>query len=74
MILPLRLVWGLQMSIRRKLAVGALFSVGIFCTITAIVRLVQIDLKTQDTQPNALWLTLWGSLEATTGNSEFRTF
>ncbi|EFW22611.1 hypothetical protein D8B26_000738 [Coccidioides posadasii str. Silveira] len=66
MVLPLRLIWGLQMSSRRKLAVGALFSVGIFCTITATIRLVQITSKTRVTNPNALWLALWGSVESTT--------
>lgn len=35
--------------------------------ITAIIRLVQIGSKTGITNPNVQWLSLWGTVEATTG-------
>ncbi|KAL1959379.1 hypothetical protein VTO42DRAFT_2182 [Malbranchea cinnamomea] len=66
MFLPMRLIWKLQMSIQRKIAVGAMFSVGSFVIVAAIVRLVQIDKKTGSLNPNSQWLTLWGTVEATT--------
>ncbi|WEW61922.1 hypothetical protein PRK78_007422 [Emydomyces testavorans] len=66
MILPLRLLWGLRMSLRRKLAVGGLFSIAILCTITSVIRLIQINQRTKNTVPNGLWIILWGSLEAST--------
>ena len=55
------------MSFERKLAVGAMFSVGAFVIIAAIVRLVQIDKQTGSLNPNSQWLALWGTVEATTG-------
>lgn len=66
MILPMKLIWNLQMSFQRKIAVGAMFSVGAFVIIAAIVRLVQIDKQTGSLNPNSQWLTLWGTVEATT--------
>ncbi|KAI1919015.1 hypothetical protein LOZ58_006561 [Ophidiomyces ophidiicola] len=66
MILPLRLIWGLQMSLKRKLAVAAMISIGILCIIASIVRVIEITEKTKATTPNSLWLILWGSIEATT--------
>lgn len=67
MILPLRLIWNLHISRMRKIAAGAMFSVGVLCMITAIIRLVQIGSKTGVTNPNVQWISLWGTLEATTG-------
>lgn len=55
------------MSVPRKIAVGAMFSIGAFVIIAAIVRLVQIDQQTGSLNPNSQWLALWGTVEATTG-------
>ncbi|EEP77347.1 predicted protein [Uncinocarpus reesii 1704] len=67
MILPLRLLWNLRISLARKIAACALFSVGIFCMITSIIRLVQIGSKTGITNPNVQWVSLWSTVELTTG-------
>ncbi|EEP77764.1 conserved hypothetical protein [Uncinocarpus reesii 1704] len=66
MILPLRLIWNLRISRQRKFAASAMFSVGILCMITAILRLVQINSTTGITSPNIQWIALWGTVEATT--------
>ncbi|KAK2882479.1 hypothetical protein FQN49_000309 [Arthroderma sp. PD_2] len=66
MILPLRLVVGMRISRAQKIRAGALFSVGMLCMITAVIRLVQIGSKTGITNPNVQWLALWGTVEATT--------
>ncbi|DAA77524.1 TPA_exp: Uncharacterized protein A8136_6070 [Trichophyton benhamiae CBS 112371] len=66
MILPLRLIYGMHISYAQKIRAGALFSVGMLCMITAIIRLVQIGSKTGITNPNVQWLSLWGTVEATT--------
>ncbi|KAF3492102.1 uncharacterized protein GIQ15_01619 [Arthroderma uncinatum] len=66
MILPLRLVFAMHISHAQKIRAGALFSVGMLCMITAIIRLVQIGSKTGVTNPNVQWFSLWGTVEATT--------
>ncbi|KAI9761160.1 MAG: hypothetical protein M4579_001207 [Chaenotheca gracillima] len=66
MILPMRLIWKRQMSLKNKIGVGAIFSVGMFCIFAAIIRLVQINSKTGSTNPNNEWIVLWGAVEATT--------
>ncbi|KAM5457440.1 hypothetical protein MaudCBS49596_000635 [Microsporum audouinii] len=66
MMLPLRLLYKMHISHSQKIRAGALFSVGVLCMITAIIRLVQIGSKTGITNPNVQWLSLWGAVEATT--------
>ncbi|KLJ11062.1 hypothetical protein EMPG_13641 [Blastomyces silverae] len=66
MILPVRLILNLRISRARKLAAAALFSVGVLCMIASIIRLVQIGSKTGVHNPNVQWISLWGSVEATT--------
>ncbi|OJD25396.1 hypothetical protein ACJ73_03232 [Blastomyces percursus] len=66
MILPVRLIFNLRISRARKFAAAAMFSVGVLCMITSIIRLVQIGSKTGVQNPNVQWISLWGSIEATT--------
>ncbi|KAF3482012.1 uncharacterized protein GIQ15_04771 [Arthroderma uncinatum] len=66
MIFPLRLVFAMHISRAQKIRAGALFSVGMLCMITSIIRLVQIGSKTGVTNPNVQWFSLWGTVEATT--------
>ncbi|PGH02044.1 hypothetical protein GX51_04856 [Blastomyces parvus] len=66
MILPVRLILNLRISRARKIAAAALFSVGVLCMIASIIRLVQIGSKTGVHNPNVQWISLWGSVEATT--------
>jgi hypothetical protein len=68
MILPIRLVWNLQMPMREKLAVGILFSSGFVCIFFATLRIVQIgfaDGKSQSPFPE--WQIIWTVVEASTG-------
>ncbi len=69
MILPIQLIWKSLLTTRRKLSIGAMFAVGGLCIIAAVIRLVQINSKTGDKNPNNEWIALWGSVEATTGTS-----
>ena len=65
MALPLRLLWGLQINSRQKLALGAIFSLGIIIIIFAIVRVVEISATFSHVNP--LWLALWSMIEASVG-------
>ncbi|KAI9699453.1 MAG: hypothetical protein M1836_003064 [Candelina mexicana] len=65
MALPIKLLWYLQISLRRKLSVGVIFVMAGLCMIAAIVRLIQINSKTGSKNPSNIWLAVWGSTEAT---------
>ena len=65
MALPLRLLWGLQINSRQKLALGGIFSLGIIIIIFAIVRVVEISATFNHVNP--LWLALWSMIEASVG-------
>ncbi|KAJ5576441.1 hypothetical protein N7535_003367 [Penicillium sp. DV-2018c] len=63
MILPIRLIWNLQMRLRQKLSIGGLFCFGWVCIIISTIRVVQLG-ETQDGTPAPSWLALWGTIEA----------
>ncbi|OJJ42848.1 hypothetical protein ASPZODRAFT_1274109 [Penicilliopsis zonata CBS 506.65] len=65
MVLPLRLVLSLRLPPAQKLGVVTLFTLGIICVITAIVRVVQIGSRADnDSTPSSSWLAFWGILES----------
>ena len=68
MVLPLGLIWNLQMPRSQKLGIGGIFGVGIVCIIIAIIRVVNIGVKSgNDSTPSSSWLALWGIVETGIG-------
>ncbi|KAF4770541.1 hypothetical protein HAV15_013196 [Penicillium sp. str.  len=63
MILPIRLIWNLQMKTRQKLSIGGLFCFGWICIIISTIRVVQLG-ETENGVPAPSWLALWGTIEA----------
>lgn len=62
MTLGLRLLWNLQISVKEKFALGAIFSVGVIKITFAIIRVVKIGASSQHVNP--IWLALWSMIEA----------
>lgn len=67
MVLPLRLIWNLQMKRAQKLSIGGLFCVGWICIIVATIRVAQLGSSSADGTPLPSWLALWGIIEASVG-------
>ncbi len=64
MILPIRVVWNLQVPRGQKIVIIALFASGFVCVAFATLRLVQIGRQSSDTNsPNPTWLALWTLIE-----------
>jgi hypothetical protein len=69
MLLPLRLIWNLQIPVVQKISIGGIFGVGLVCVITATIRVVQIGVESgSDTTPSSSWLAFWAIIEASIGN------
>lgn len=63
MILPIGLVWNLQMSFTKKTGIVALFCVGLVAIATAIIRVVSIGVRAGSSTPSSTWLAFWGIIE-----------
>jgi MFS superfamily sulfate permease-like transporter len=66
MILPIKLVWGLQMRRGQKIAVLALFGSGLICVAFATLRVAQITKQSDKTGTatiSATWLAVWSIVE-----------
>ena len=59
------------MSLRIKLALGAIFSLAVITTIIAIVRTINISALSR--QPEVSWLYMWSSIEQCIGKKLFVT-
>jgi hypothetical protein len=65
MLLPIRLVWNLQMKLGKKIAIIALFASGVVCIAFATLRVYQVGSKSGgSTAPSPTWLALWTVIEA----------
>lgn len=62
---PANLLWKVQISLRRKLALAGIFSLTVFVMIFAIVRVVMI--RSQSIQPDQTWMCTWNYVEQTVG-------
>ncbi|KAL8733325.1 MAG: hypothetical protein Q9166_002149 [cf. Caloplaca sp. 2 TL-2023] len=60
--LGLRLLWNLQINLKEKLALGAIFSVGLIKITFAVIRVVRIGASARHVNP--IWLALWSMIEA----------
>jgi hypothetical protein len=73
MLLPIRLIWYLQMPRAQKISVGALFCTGFICILFATIRVVQIGMKAgSNTTPSSSWLALWAVVEGSIGKLTFK--
>jgi hypothetical protein len=64
MLLPIRLVWNLQVPRSQKIAIVAFFASGFICIAFATLRVVQIGRQASDQHaPNPTWLALWTVIE-----------
>ena len=57
------MLWKVRLSIRKKLALGGIFSITVIIMVFAIIRVVVITSHTE--QPDQSWLYLWSSIEQT---------
>ncbi|KAL8964718.1 MAG: hypothetical protein Q9183_004257 [Haloplaca sp. 2 TL-2023] len=60
--LGIRLLWNLHITFREKVALGAIFSVGLIKIAFAIIRVVKIGPSA--THVNPIWLAQWSMIEA----------
>ena len=65
MLIPLRLLWGLRVNQRQKLALLVIFSLVFIIIVFAIVRVVEISPSSQRVDP--VWLVLWSMTEGSVG-------
>ncbi|CAE7185845.1 hypothetical protein P3342_008447 [Pyrenophora teres f. teres] len=65
MLLPIKLIWNLQMPCRKKAGIFVLFGSGFVCIAFATLRVVQlgVDGRGRTTTPEPKWLLLWTVLE-----------
>jgi rhodopsin domain-containing protein len=71
MLLPLRLLWTLQISRKQKVALGCMFSLGVIVIVFAFVRLSNVIKATSQAKTNPttlanapILLSLWSTIEA----------
>ncbi|CAM1501409.1 Fc.00g105710.m01.CDS01 [Cosmosporella sp. VM-42] len=67
-LLPLPVLWKLEIRLGKKLGLIAIFALGLFTTICSILRYMQID-RIQTGDGNSTMLVLWGTIEFNVGVS-----
>lgn len=67
MALPISMLWGVQMSLRRKAALIGIFSLAIITIVFAVIRGTIVSTFTK--QPEPSWLYLWNSIEHCIGKT-----
>lgn len=65
MAIPIGLLWTVQMSLRKKMALMGIFSLAVITTIFAIVRITSVSKTTHHVE--ASWLYMWNSIEVSVG-------
>ncbi|KAK4545936.1 hypothetical protein LTR36_002500 [Oleoguttula mirabilis] len=66
-LLPIAVVWDLTLSLRDKVAVCGLMSLGVISTTFALVRASSLGLMTSDLSWTYCWAAIWGDIEFGTG-------
>ena len=69
MILPLKLIWNLQVSRPQKLGIGATFAFASLCIVAALVRVISVGSRSGVSTPSSSWLELWAMIEGAIGTS-----
>ena len=62
-LIPVRLLWNVQISLRKKLALTGLFSITVIIMLFAIIRVVVVSSDSH--RLDQTWLYLWSSVEQT---------
>ena len=65
MAIPISMLWRVQMSLSRKVALVGIFSLAVITCVFAIVRVTVISISTR--QPDTSWSYLWSSVEQCIG-------
>jgi hypothetical protein len=65
MSIPLSVLWKVRISLSRKLALAAVFSLVVITIVFAIVRVAIVSSKSF--RPDPSWLYLWSNIETTVG-------
>ncbi|KAK5129459.1 hypothetical protein LTR08_003252 [Meristemomyces frigidus] len=66
-LLPIAVVWDLTLSLRDKVAVCGLMSLGVISTTFALVRASSLGLNATDLSWTYCWAAIWGDIEFGTG-------
>ena len=74
MALPLSLLPTLHVSRQQKIGLAGVFGVSGICMLFAIVRVIQIQVKTGSSTPSPAWLALWAVIETTVGRFNILAF
>ncbi|KAL8927555.1 MAG: hypothetical protein Q9208_002360 [Pyrenodesmia sp. 3 TL-2023] len=61
MAIPFSMLWKVQMSLRKKVALGSVFSLTVITTVFAVVRVTSVSALTK--QPDPSWSFMWSSIE-----------
>jgi len=67
MILPLRLVWNLQVPTLERVGIIATLGVASLCVVAATVRVISIGSRSGVGTPSSSWLALWAMIEGCIG-------
>ncbi|RAL59087.1 hypothetical protein DID88_003567 [Monilinia fructigena] len=62
-VLPISMLWGTQMKMKRKITFGIIFSLALITIIFAIVRTTVVSSLTR--MPDTSWLYMWSAIETT---------
>lgn len=68
-VLPVPVLWKLEIRLSKKLGLIGIFGLGIFTTVCGIMRYTQIDRITDPNDGNSTMLVLWGTIEFNVGVS-----
>lgn len=70
MVIPISMLWGTQMKMKRKITFGIIFSLAVITIIFAIVRTTVVSSLTR--MPDTSWLYMWSAIETTIGKFSLR--
>jgi hypothetical protein len=67
LVLPIHLLWDVKISVRQKLGLAGIFSLGIIIVVFAVVRVIVTNAVHTHVEPT--WLGVWSALESSVGKS-----
>lgn len=70
MILPLKLVWKVQVPLRQKISIGVVICLALVCIAIATVRVVEVGRTLYEHSFRVIiWLILWSIIESSIGKA-----